>query len=144
MRFGSVSVVVGRGMAVSAVAGNRSAAAWIISPLSFEIIKQFKSNPPSLIPSAGADRPTVEASARDLAATGPQRPPDAAIAAIRVPRGVWSSLTRTDRSAVSPARAAAGFKRMRQAYSALPVPNQPAGRTITARRTAAVPVSSTR
>jgi hypothetical protein len=121
MRFGSVSVVVGRGMAVSAVAGNRLAAAWIISPLSFETIKQFKSNPPSLIPSAGADGPTVEASTRDLAATGPQLPPDAAIPAIRVPRGVWSSLTRTGRSAVGPARAAAGFKRTWQAYSASPV-----------------------
>jgi hypothetical protein len=121
MRIGSVSVVVGRGMAVSAAAGNRLAAAWMISPLSFETIKQFKSDPPSLIPSAGADGPTMEASTRELAATGPRLPPDAAIPAIRVPRGVWSSSTRTGRSAGGPARAAAGFKRMRQAYSALPV-----------------------
>jgi hypothetical protein len=121
MRIGSVSVIVGRGMAVSAAAGNPLAAAWMISPLSFETIKQFKLNPPSLIPSASADRPTVGASTRDLAATEPQLPSDAAISAIRVPWRVWSSLTRTGRSAVSPARAALGFQRMRQAYSALPV-----------------------
>jgi hypothetical protein len=115
MRIGSVSVVVGRGMAVSAVAGNPLAAAWMISPLSFETIKQFNSNPPSLVSSTSADRPTVGASTRDFAATEPQLPPDAAISAIRVPR------RRTGRSAVSPARAPVGFQRMRRAYSTLPI-----------------------
>jgi hypothetical protein len=47
---------------------------------------------------------------------------DAASRRLRVPRGAWSSLTRTGRSAVRPARVAvAVLQRIRQAYLVLPV-----------------------
>jgi hypothetical protein len=143
MRIASASV--GWRIAVIAVTGNPSVAACMIAPLPFETIKQFKSYPPSLVPSASADRRTVETSTSDLAVTEPQLPPDAAISAIRVPAGSMAVISpnRSVRSKSSPGR------RWRISTNAAGVfgvagPDQPAGSTIAAGRTAAVPVSSTR
>jgi hypothetical protein len=122
MRIGSMGVVFGVAVAVIILAADPAAAARMAAPLPFEIINEFKSNSPSLIPSASADRRTVGAPTRDLAATEPRLPPDAAISAVRGSAGSVVIITpnRSVRSKSNPRRGG-GFQRMRQAYSALPV-----------------------
>jgi hypothetical protein len=59
-----------------ALSASPAAAACITPPLSPELIKQFKSNPQGLIPSADFDTRIVEATTRDLAGTDPTLAPD--------------------------------------------------------------------